>query len=241
MSAAEPALVKYCLIDGEIVGSAPYPADAGAGREACLQFCKHALQAYWVEGVRVENPDHHGAVPDLVLVEDPAGHVIAHWSKDDQLRDLIDRPFGWSFPLWSISTQTLRQAIQLAGAEARKGRASGPIVCQSHHIEVDEAQSSRIWHRLSTPPGMPVAESLAGVHSSDVDHQEYRFQGRCQFEPHWIWEVAVYSTATAPGAPPVARLHGSIVSVGRGEAARNATHSLIEVAIDDWVKEHAAT
>ncbi len=234
----QPVTVKYCLIDGEVVGETAFPDDIAKTKEACLHFCKHALGAYWVEGVRVENELLHGPAPDLVLIEDAAGGVICHWSRDDQLRDLVDRPLSWEIPLWSAHTQTLRQAIQMAAAETQKGRASGAIVCHSHHIEVEEAQISRLWHRLSTQPGMPVAEHLAGVYRSVSDNQEYRFQGRCQFEPYWIWEIALYSTATAPGSEPLTHLSGSIASVGRGEAARNATRSLIEVAIDDWVKTH---
>jgi len=235
----QPASVKYCLIDGEVVGETPFPADVAKTKEACLHLCKHALGAYWIEGVRVENPSHQGPAPDLVLVEDVNGGVICHWSRDDELRDLVDRPLGWEIPLWSAHTQTLRQAIQMAAAEMHKGRAHGVITCPSHHILVDEAQISRLWHRLSTHPGMPVAEHLAGVYRSTSDNQQYRFQGLCQFEPYWTWEIALYSTATGPGSEPLTHLSGSVVSLGRDEAARNAAHTMIEVAIDDWVKTQA--
>jgi hypothetical protein len=84
LPAPEPDEIQYCLSNGEVLDSFPYPLGHETSRAACLTIAQYLLNTYWrrVNG-EVRPRSKSKSLPDSVRVLDDRGAEICRWSVSD--------------------------------------------------------------------------------------------------------------------------------------------------------------
>jgi hypothetical protein len=96
--ASEPDKIQYCLSNGEVWNSFPYPHGFETSRAACLSVAQRLLGTYWrrVNG-EVLPMAKVKPLPDFVRVLDNKGEEICRWSVSDlQANDATAEKDEWS-------------------------------------------------------------------------------------------------------------------------------------------------
>jgi hypothetical protein len=80
----EPDRVEYCLWNGKILNSFPYPYGHPINHSYCLAVIQRCLSTYWRNDNGALRPASKvKPLPDLVRIVDVSGAEICRWSVDD--------------------------------------------------------------------------------------------------------------------------------------------------------------